>query len=56
MDFTLPSQRVFGFGERVGDFLLSEGTYTMWANGQPQQVDDGLGRRGTYGVHPFILV
>jgi hypothetical protein len=33
MDFTLPSQRIFGFGERVHQFLLTEGTYTMWASG-----------------------
>lgn len=34
VDFLLPSQRIFGFGERVHDFLLVEGTYTMWATGQ----------------------
>ena len=28
----------------------------MWAVGQDQKVDDGEGRRGTYGVHPFVLV
>ena len=33
IDFKLPSQRIFGFGERVHDFQLQEGTYTMWATG-----------------------
>eukprot|EP00347_Sterkiella_histriomuscorum_P014109 403362137 len=56
VDFLLPSQRIFGFGERAHNFMLSEGTYTMWATGQDQKIDDGLGRLGTYGVHPFVLV
>jgi hypothetical protein len=33
MDFKLPSQRIYGFGERVREFNLSEGTWTMWAIG-----------------------
>ena len=56
MDFKLPSQRVFGFGERVHEFQLGEGTWTMWANAQDSPIDDGTGRYGTYGVHPFVLV
>jgi hypothetical protein len=28
----------------------------MWAVGLDSPIDDGLGRKGTYGVHPFILV
>jgi alpha-glucosidase (family GH31 glycosyl hydrolase) len=56
MDFNLPSQRVFGFGERVREFQLSEGTWTMWAIGQNIPYDDGQGRKNVYGVHPFIMV
>lgn len=33
MDLKLPSQRLFGFGERVHEFRLGEGTWTMWAKG-----------------------
>ena len=33
MDFKLPSQRVYGLGERNRKFNLEEGTWTMWANG-----------------------
>jgi len=33
MDLILPSQRVFGLGERNREFNLGEGTWTMWANG-----------------------
>jgi len=56
MDFQLPSQRVFGFGERIRDFQLDEGTWTMWAIGLDSPEDDGTGRKGVYGVHPFIMV
>ena len=33
IDFQLPSQRVYGFGERMREFGLGEGTWTMWAKG-----------------------
>ena len=56
MDFRLPSQRVFGFGERIRDFQLDEGTWTMWAIGLDSPEDDGTGRKGVYGVHPFVMV
>lgn len=56
MDFLLPSQRLYGFGERIHDFQLDEGTWTMWAIGLDSPVDDGQGRKGVYGVHPFVLV
>jgi hypothetical protein len=56
MDFVLPSQRMFGFGERIREFQLGEGTWTMWAIGQNSPYDDGSGRLGVYGVHPFILI
>jgi hypothetical protein len=56
MDFLLPSQRLFGLGERIHDFQLGEGTWTMWAIGLDSPVDDGTGRKGVYGVHPFVMV
>lgn len=57
MDFKLPSQRMYGFGERVREFQLTEGTWTMWADGGNSPYDDGsTGRKQVYGVHPFILV
>lgn len=56
MDFNLPSQRLFGFGERIHEFALKEGAWNMWAHGQPSPYDDGSGRKGEYGVHPFLLV
>ena len=32
IDFRLPTQRIFGLGERKRGFALEEGTWTMWAN------------------------
>ena len=53
----LPSQRIYGFGERVRDFQLEEGAWTMWASGGNfSTIDDGRGRSSGFGVHPFILV
>lgn len=56
MDLQLPSQRMYGFGERVREFQLGEGTWTMWATGADSPYDDGVGGKQVYGVHPFILV
>lgn len=56
MDFKLPTQHLFGFGERNHEFKLSEGSWTMWASGQQPSYDDGTGFKQSYGVHPFLLV
>lgn len=55
MDFHLPSQRIYGLGDRIHEFLLNEGAFTMWTSGQQGQYDDGRGRGGLSGVHPFVL-
>jgi alpha-glucosidase (family GH31 glycosyl hydrolase) len=55
-DMILPSQNIFGFGDRKHEFKLGEGTYTMWASNMYNGYDDLSGRKGTTGVHPFILV
>jgi hypothetical protein len=42
MDFILPSQYVYGLGDRVHEFRLAEGAYSMWASGQDHSpYDDG---------------
>ena len=56
MDFNLPSQKIYGLGERRSNFTLGAGTWTMWASGESSVVDDGTGSKQTYGVHPFVLV
>lgn len=55
MDMRLPTQRIYGLGERKREFQLTEGTWTMWANGRETPYDDGTGGKQTYGVHPFVL-
>lgn len=56
MDLILPTRRVFGLGERRKEFGLTEGTWTMWANGQETPYDTGNAGHQTYGVHPFMLI
>jgi alpha-glucosidase (family GH31 glycosyl hydrolase) len=57
LDLNLPSRRIYGLGERNGDFLRGEGSWTMWANGQETPFDYGTsGASQGYGVHPFALV
>lgn len=56
LDLQMPSRRIYGLGERKHEFTLGEGTWTMWANGQVPQYDDGSGGMQSYGVHPFALV
>ena len=56
IDLQLPSRRIYGMGERVREFTLTEGAWTMWANGQNPQYDTGYGAGNSYGVHPFALV
>lgn len=44
LDLQLPSQRIYGLGERNREFTLGEGTWTMWATGdQSTPYDDGTG-------------
>ena len=43
LDLQVPTQRIYGFGERQREFTLGAGTWTMWANGRPSSYDDGLG-------------
>lgn len=56
IDFILPSTKLYGFGERNREFELTPGTWTMWSNVLGHQYDDGTGRKGAFGVHPFVLV
>ena len=43
IDFKLPTQKIYGLGERSREFSLSEGAWTMFANGQETPYDDGSG-------------
>jgi alpha-glucosidase (family GH31 glycosyl hydrolase) len=57
LDLNLPSQRIYGLGERKSNFTLGEGVWTMWADGKESEFDDGkTGSGNSHGVHPFALV
>jgi hypothetical protein len=43
IDLKLPTQKIYGLGERSREFHLGEGAWTMWANGQETPYDDGSG-------------
>ena len=47
---------IFGLGERVGDFFLDEGVYTIWNRDEPSPIEDGM-RPGNniYGTHPVYF-
>lgn len=47
---------IFGLGERVGEFFLKPGTYTIWARDEPSPVENGK-RPGNniYGSHPVFF-
>jgi alpha-glucosidase (family GH31 glycosyl hydrolase) len=47
---------IFGLGERVTDFKIKNGVYTIWAKGVPDPIDDGTPpAKQTYGNYPFYL-
>ena len=55
MDFKLASQNVYGLGDRQAKLKLEPGALNMWASGQTPYADDGKGRSGLSGVHPFVM-
>jgi len=55
VDFLLPTQNMYGLGERIHEFGLEQGTYTMWNKGQDSPYDDLTGGLQVYGTHPFIM-
>ena len=48
--------QIFGLGERVGEFFLKEGVYTIWARDDPSPVEDGKKPgKNVYGSHPVFF-
>jgi len=52
---TLPTDKVYGFGERNYKFKLDPGVYTIWGRDDPKIMEDGSGGKNTYGHHPMGL-
>ena len=55
MDIKIPSWNVYGLGDRYTHFKLLPGAYNMWASGKDPLADNGKGRGGLSGVHPFVM-
>lgn len=56
LGFTLESTSVFGLGERLTDFKLKDGSYTLYSSAvNAQKVDDGKGGKQQQGHHPFMM-
>lgn len=53
----LPSQYLYGLGERRQGFLYKDGTYTIWPKDQYEMMDNATGPdHQTYGQHPVYLM
>ena len=43
-------------GERVTNFTLKDGTYTLWNRDAPKEIDDAKGKgNNLYSSHPMYL-
>ena len=51
----LTSDDIYGFGERIHEFKLEEGIYTIWPVDRPNFYDDGKGSKNLYGHQPIGL-
>ena len=51
----LTTDDIYGFGERVHNFKLKEGIYTIWAIDRKNYYDDGTGGKNIYGHQPIGL-
>jgi len=55
LETKLPSNAVYGFGERAYKFKLDPGIYTIWGRDEPDVLEDGKGGGNIYGHHPVGL-
>ena len=51
----LTSDDIYGFGERIHNFKLNDGLYTIWPVDQKNYYDDGKGGKNIYGHQPIAL-
>ena len=51
----LTSDDIYGFGERIHEFKLEEGVYTIWPVDRYNYLDDGKGSKNLYGHQPIGL-
>ena len=51
----LTSDDIYGFGERIHNFKLNEGIYTIWPTDRRNYYDEGKGGQNLYGHQPIGL-
>ena len=51
----LTSDDIYGFGERIHNFKLNEGIYTIWPTDRKNYYDEGKGGQNLYGHQPIGL-
>ena len=51
----LTSDDIYGFGERIHNFKLNEGLYTIWPADRRNYYDEGKGGQNIYGHQPIGL-
>ena len=54
-DSYLTNDDIYGFGERIHNFKLEEGVYTIWPVDRRNFIDDGKGSKNLYGHQPIGL-
>jgi alpha-glucosidase (family GH31 glycosyl hydrolase) len=48
--------KIFGLGERVGNFFLEEGVYTLWSRNATTSIEDDVSPgKNIYGTHPVYF-
>jgi len=56
IEFSIPSERIFGLGERLSNMNLREGNYTLFNRDQGAPIETGTNPgHNLYGSHPFVL-
>jgi len=53
---SVPSEFVYGFGERNSPFRLTSGVHTIWGRDDPRIMHHGDGGSNTYSHHPVGLI
>lgn len=53
---SLPTEYLYGLGERRQGFLYKDGLYTIWAKDMYVMMDNGTPNHQTYGQHPAYLM
>ena len=51
----LTNDAIYGFGERIHQFKLNKGIYTIWPTNQKNKYDEGNGGQNLFGHQPIAI-